>query len=165
MRSLNLLSWSFVCPSADMFDAQVSPTSPRRALLRMPGTTQTSRSGFVVSLHRAGLLRAPAPGLLQPGTGHGVHCVSAFPEPERETNLDPWPYREASPQRGSYPSTNSPHQQPYRITAAFCPLAVAACSVSVFPRAPKNTFRATHRPHRSKPTSAAPSGRSRSVRG
>jgi len=84
----NLLSWSFVCPSADIPDAQVSPTSPRGAPLRMPSANWTSRSASVVSLHRDGLLCAPAPGLLQPGTGHGVHCVSTFPEPERETNLD-----------------------------------------------------------------------------
>jgi hypothetical protein len=90
----NLLSWSFVCPSADIPDAQVSPTSPRRTPLRMPGANRASRSASVVSLHRDGLLCAPAPGLLQPGTGHGVHCVSAFPEPERETSLDrPGPVR------------------------------------------------------------------------
>jgi len=88
MRLPNLLSWSFVCPSADIPDAQVSPTSPRRAPLRMSGANRTSRSASVVSLHRDGLLCAPAPDLLQPGTGHGVHCVSAFPEPERETSLD-----------------------------------------------------------------------------
>lgn len=88
MCSPNLLSWSFVCPSADIPDAQVSPTSPRGARFRMPGANQTSCSASVVSLHRDGLLCAPAPGLLQPGTGHGVHCVSAFPEPERETSLD-----------------------------------------------------------------------------
>lgn len=88
MCSPNLLSWSFVCPSADIPGAQVSPTSPRRAPLRMPGANQPSRSASVVSLHRDGLLCAPAPSLLQLGTGHGVHCVSAFPEPERETSLD-----------------------------------------------------------------------------
>jgi hypothetical protein len=75
-------------------------------------------SAFVVSLHHDGLLRAPAPGLLQPGTDHGVHCVSAFREPDRQTSLALWLIRKASPQRGSYPSTNSPRQQPYRITAA-----------------------------------------------
>ena len=97
---------------------QVSPTPSRGLTLRMPGANRTSCSAFVVSLHRDGLLCTPAPGLLQPGTGHGVHCVSASREPEHRTNSALWLHREASPQRGSYPSTNSPRQQPYRITAA-----------------------------------------------
>jgi hypothetical protein len=160
MRSANLLSWSFVCPSANIPSAQVSPTLPRRAPLRMPGTIQTSRSDFVVFLHRIGLLRTPAPGLLHPGTGHGVHCVSAFPDPEFGTNPAPWLCQEASPQRGSYPSTNSPRQQPYRITAAVAPLVVTGLFRLRFPACSRrNLLRATLRPRQPKPLSAAPPSR------
>jgi len=145
VRSSNLLSWSFVCPSADLPDVQVSPTSSRRTTLRMPGTTRTSRSAFVVSLHHDGLLRTSAPGLLHPGTDPGVHCVSAFPEPESGTTAPrkressgprPWLCQEASPQRGSYPSTNSPRQQPYRITAAVALLRLPLVPTR-FPGAPR----------------------------
>ena len=166
MRSANLLSRSFVCPSADISSAQVSPTSPRRVPLRMSGTTRTSCSDSVVSLHRAGFLCAPAPGLLHPGTGHGVHCVSAFPGPEIGTNPSPWPCQEASPQRGSYPSTNSPRQQPYRITAAVAPLVVTGLFRLRFPACSRrNRLRATLRPLQPKPSSAARPGRNRSAHG
>jgi len=84
MCSPSLLSWAFVRPSADIPDMQVSPTPLRRTTLRTSGANRTSRSASVVSLHHDGLLRMPAPGLLHPGTDRGVHCVSAFPEPETE---------------------------------------------------------------------------------
>jgi len=166
MRLPNLLSWSFVCPSADIPDAQVSPTSPRRAPLRMSGANRTSRSASVVSLHRDGLLCAPAPGLLQPGTGHGVHCVSAFPEPERETSLDhPGPV-------GRLPR-NAVHT-PQRIplvssrTASLRPL--PSCGYHLFRLRFPHTLRRTRFEQPSAPTgrsqrALALPGRSRSARG
>jgi hypothetical protein len=90
MRLPNLLSWSFVCPSTDSPSAQVSPTAARGQLLCAPGANRMPCSAFVVSLHRDGLLCAPAPGVLQPGTGHGVHCVSASREPKHQTNPAFW---------------------------------------------------------------------------
>lgn len=111
----------------------------------MPGTTRTSCSAFVVSLHHDGFLRTSAPGLLHPGTDPGVHCVSAFPEPGSGTTAPrkressgprPWLCQEASPQRGSYPSTNSPRQQPCRITATVALLRLPLVPTR-FPGAPR----------------------------
>jgi len=159
-RLSNLLSWSFVRPSADIPDMQVSPATSRRTTLRTPGTTRTSCSAFVVSLHHDGLLRISAPGLLHPGTDPGVHCVSAFPEPEIRTTAPrkresigplPWSCEEASPQRGSYPSTNSPRQQPCRITAAVALLRL--------PLVPPRVPGAPRRAHLARPTT--PPGRDR----
>jgi len=135
---------SFVCPSAGESDTQVSPTAPRRMLLWMTGTNRSPCSAFMVSLQHDGLLCAPAPDVLQSGTDHGVHCVSAFPEPELGTNPALGLCQEASPQRGSYPSTNSPRQQPYRITAAVTLLRLPLVP-HVFPPAPKSRFCATLR--------------------
>jgi hypothetical protein len=76
-----------------------------------------SRSALVVSHHLDGLLRAGAAGLLHPAVDSGVRCVSGSGSQElpREVALErPSP----SPHRESHPSKSSPHQQPYRITAA-----------------------------------------------
>jgi len=143
---------------------QVSPTPDRGPTLRMPGANRTSCSASVVSLHRDGLLCIPAPGLLQPGTGHGVHCVSASREPESLDESSALVHREASPQRGSYPSTNSPRQQPYRITAA---VALLWLPPGPCPRPHALRRRRFVQPSApaGNPTSAAHPGRSRCERG
>jgi hypothetical protein len=93
MCSPNLLSWSFVCPSADISDTQVSPTTPRRVPLWMTGTNRSPCSDSLVSLQHAGLLCVSAPEVLHSGTDHGVHCVSAFPEPKLGRIPHPGPVR------------------------------------------------------------------------
>jgi hypothetical protein len=137
MCSPNLLSWAFVRPSADIPDMQVSPTPSRRTTLRMLGTNRTSCSASVVSLHHDGLLRMPAPGLLHPGTDRGVHCVSAFPEPETGTtsprkreSLGPQPLAPS----GGFPATRFIPLDEFPSSAAAphhcgrCPLVVTTCS-------------------------------------
>jgi len=110
-----LLSWdspaffpSAVRPSACPLpeaEASFGPTVP----------TADSRSVLVVSHHLDGFLHAGAAGLLHPAASSGVRRVSrpGF-QITRECPASP----SRSPRRGSYPSKSSPHQQPYRITAA-----------------------------------------------
>lgn len=163
-RSPVRLSWSFVCPSADIPGAWVSPTTARGPPLRLPSANRTACSAFVVSLHRDGLLRTPAPGLLQPGTGHGVHCVSAFREPRTRTNPGHWLPRKASPQCG-----DTPRRIPLVCsrTASLRPL--PSCGyrlfrVSVFP-APQAARRMTPSPARRAGDAATPAEAEASVVG
>ena len=117
----------------------------------MPGTNQTPRSASVVSLHHDGLLCTPAPGLLQPGTDPGVHCVSAFPEPETGTT-SPRKRESLGPHTlvlsGGFPATRfipldefpSPAAAPHhceRFALLRLPLVP-----SRVPRPPKSAFRA-----------------------
>ena len=85
---------------------------------------------------------------LVPTLGFTAFPPSPNPRPGRPPRASasrsdpiPWSYREASPQRGSYPSTNSPRQQPYRITAAVAFLRLPLVPPRV-PRPPKSAFRA-----------------------
>jgi hypothetical protein len=76
-----------------------------------------SRSVLVVSHHLDGFLRSAAPGLLHPGTGLGSRRFPTSHPRDPSQSRDPSePGR--SPQRLSHPSKNSPHPQPYRVTAA-----------------------------------------------
>jgi len=153
MRSSSLLSWSFVRPSADIPDVQVSPTPPRERTLRTPGATRTSRSASVVSLHHDGLLRTSAPGLLQPGTDPGVHCVSAFPEPrpERTPHASVKCSDPSLVLSGGIPATRFVPLDEFPSSAAVphhcgrCPLAVATCSA---PRPTRSEERASCDPPR-----------------
>ena len=99
--------------------------------LSAPGIPcQKSRSDLVVSHHLAGFLRrallwsAADPevlrvaGLLHPAANRGVHRVSAL-----RVLL---PGRTALPRDVSYPSKDSTHLQPYRVTTACCPLDVSS---------------------------------------
>ena len=101
--------------------------------LSAPGIPcQKSRSDLVVSHHLAGFLRrallwsAADPevlrvaGLLHPAANRGVHRVSA-----------PFvllPGHPALPRDVSYPSKDSPHLQPYRVTTAYAFLAFPRCA-------------------------------------
>jgi hypothetical protein len=58
-----------------------------------------------------------------------------------------WTSSAPFPQRGSHPSKNSPHRQPYRVTTAFAFLTVASRSTSR--HASENTLRCSSLPHRS----------------
>jgi hypothetical protein len=92
------------CPLPEA-EASFGPTVP----------AADSRSVHVVSHHLDGFLHAGAAGLLHPAASLGVRRVSrsGFPV-TRGCPASP----SRSPRRGSYPSKSSPHQQPYRITAA-----------------------------------------------
>jgi hypothetical protein len=97
---------------------QVSPATAREPSLRSLGANRTT---------------VPPPWFLSTVTAYSAHqpqayCslipamgFTAFPPPVNPAldESSAWSHREASPQRGSYPSTNSPRQQPYRIAAAF----------------------------------------------
>jgi hypothetical protein len=105
-----------------------------------------SCSVFVVSHHLDGLLHLGAAGLLHPATGHEVRRVSSsLRQPTRR-----WPALCAPfPRRGSHPSKNSTRQQPYRVTAACCPLVVTALFAAASSRAgcPALSLARVDRPH------------------
>jgi hypothetical protein len=66
----------------------------------------------MLSQHLDGLLQLLVTGLFHPENNHGVRCVSVKPFRRKTTE------NVCIPTTGSYPPKNSPHQQPYRITAA-----------------------------------------------
>jgi hypothetical protein len=89
----------------------------------------SSRSALVVSHHLDVFLRARVTGLLHPATSKGF---AAFPVCRRPLpSEDSAVCRGHSPRRGSHPSKSSPHQQPYRITAAFAFLPLPSCPARV----------------------------------
>lgn len=85
----------------------------------------TSRSARVVSLHLDGFLRTRAAGLLHPAPGPGVRRVSVEPSHHRTKPKPGAPWVGSSFPRRGHPSKGFPRPQPYRITAASCPRAVA----------------------------------------
>mgnify|MGYP003572143213 FL=1 len=132
---------SCACPST-IITARSATTRERVA--RRVGTTQLERSALVVSHHLDGFLHVRLPGLLHPGNGHEVRCVSkrhALPRPESQNgrNMPLFPATRFTP------FEELPRQQPYRITAAFAfltlppvsPLVPPACA-DMCPGCPKH---------------------------
>ena len=119
-----LLSWHYPLVAPPLFNhPRVHSQRLRRASFGPSVPPDSSCSVLVVSHHLDGFLRATAAGLLHPAASLEVRRVSRFPVPERHPKVTPATMAR-SPQRGSYPSKGSPHQQPYRITAAVALLPV-----------------------------------------
>jgi hypothetical protein len=114
-----LLSWPFRNSSPPYEPAASTPRAPKHSF----GPTfphANSRSALVVSHHLDDFLRTRAAGLLRPATGLGFVAFPATVTHHRvEPKLDaPWNRSVLTSRHGSDPSKGSPHQQPYRITAA-----------------------------------------------
>jgi hypothetical protein len=147
MRSPNLLSWSFVRPSADIPDAQVSPTAPRRKPLRPSGATQTTvpPPWFLSTVTGCSARQPQACCSLVPAMGFTAFPPFANPDTGRIQRLAP---SKGIPAARFIPFDEFPSSAAVPHHCGRCPPAITACSVSALPRPPKRTLRATLRPHR-----------------
>jgi hypothetical protein len=115
----NLLSWdSSNLPAADIPQSRPLLKKHRNAFRRPSSATCQTCSAPVVSHHLDGLLRFQSREFIAPHNQLRVRYVLCLltPNPLRKrTDLAVGTH---SPQRGSYPTKNSPHRQPFRIAAA-----------------------------------------------
>jgi hypothetical protein len=141
---MRFIRWCVFTPlSTSPLCVHSQSTLPMTFGSRIP--TRLSRSVLVVSHHLNGFLRTAAPDVLQPEPNE-VRCVSVTCIPmanhlDASTPLEAGPF----PATRSHPPKNTPHQQPYCITAA-----VALLSFHHSPHRLRVWFRVCDSPGRSR---------------
>lgn len=119
MTVLLLLSWiRFASPSTTSTPRPLPRNSPKAIPLRQSATKLTTRSDLALSQRFAGFLRGWTVSLLRLTADKRFATFPRSMASSLARRLTLWTGSAPFPQRGSHPSKNSPHLQPYRVTTA-----------------------------------------------